>query len=52
MTGTRAMKNSSARPYEPGSMESARCHGSVNGAFQPPRNRTVVSAETMKTLTY
>ena len=27
-------------------------HGHGNGAFQPPKNRVTISAETMKTLTY
>ena len=43
--------NSSPMPNGPGSMIQLMC-GNGNGAFQPPRNSTTVSAETMNTLMY
>src|SRR5207253_5598939 len=50
-TGTMAISNSSSIPSEPGSSD-RWIAGNGNGAFQPPKKRLTVSAETMKTLTY
>src|SRR4029079_6178516 len=49
--GTSAAANSSPMPSDPGSTTQLIC-GNGNGAFQPPRNRTVVSAETTNTPMY
>ena len=39
-------------PRLPGSSDTVTGQGQSNGAFQPPRKRVTVSAETMNTFTY
>ena len=51
-TGASTTRKIRPRPIPPGSRLTVTGNGQLNGAFQPPKKRTTVSAETMNTLTY
>src|SRR5664279_3529173 len=51
-TGANATRKISPRPRPPGSRLSVTGNGQSNGAFQPPKKSTTLSAETTNTFTY